>query len=93
MQDGRLEDEAPGQEYYSIGLTLGNFFTVMRISMGDLELISSVEFMSEAEQTVFWIILMIIIIVNCIIFLNFIVAQAGSTYNTVSEQIESFIWQ
>jgi hypothetical protein len=65
----------------------------MRISMGDFELIAAFEYMTESEQVVLWLILLIIILVNCIIFLNFIVAQAGSTYNKVSSELEGFIWQ
>lgn len=33
------------------------------------------------EIYIFWIILILVILVNCIIFMNFIVAEAGNTYN------------
>lgn len=36
---------------------------------------------------------MIMIIISCIVFLNFIVAEAGNTYNEVSEQLENVIQQ
>lgn len=39
----------------------------------------------------FWVIWYICVIVNCIIFLNFIVAEAGNTYNEISEDLSSII--
>lgn len=59
--------------------------------MGDFEVIGAVEFLSPIEQLMFWVVLIACIFVNCIIFLNFIIAQAGSTYNGVSSEMESFI--
>lgn len=55
------------------------------MSMGDTSVIASVEYLTDGEQIMFWTVLMVVIVVNNIIFLNFIVAQAGSTYNNVSE--------
>ena len=67
--------------------------------LGDLEILGAVEYIADASQTdkseiyVFYIILILIILVNCIVFMNFIVAEAGNTYNEVSEQLDNVIQQ
>lgn len=38
-----------------------------------------------------WIVWLLAVVVNCIVFMNFIVAQASATYANVSEQLENFI--
>lgn len=92
-----LLSDAPNYEYYKIGLLLGNFFTVMRMSMGDFAIIASVEYIDDNLQTskyevqVFWLVLILIVVVNCVIFMNFMVAEASNTYNTVSENLECVI--
>lgn len=86
-----MRNDAPGLEYAKIGLFFGNFMSVMRISMGDFALMEAVEYLSPIENYLFWLIWILCVIVNCIIFLNFIVAEAGNSYNNVSEELENFI--
>jgi hypothetical protein len=86
-----LNPSAPGYEYRKIGLLLGNFITIMRISMGDFAVIAAVEYLHEIENMMFWIIWTLAVIIQCIIFMNFIVAEAGNSYNEVSEQLENVI--
>lgn len=87
--------DAPNFEYYNIGMLFGNFLNVMRISMGDTAIIAAVEYIDDDLQTsqndtfLFWGILLGIIIVNCVVFMNFIVAEAANTYNAVNENLES----
>lgn len=91
--DYELSEEAPGQEYKKIGLFFGNIFTAVRVSMGDFPIIDSAEWLSPAENIMFWCIWLMTTVVTAIIFLNFIVAEAGNSYNEVSEQLENFIQQ
>ena len=88
-----LADGAPGAEYLKIGLFFGNFLSIIRISMGDFAIISAAEFLTPVENYLFWLIWLLCVTVNCIIFLNFIVAEAGNSYNEVSEDLENFIQQ
>ena len=67
---------------------MGNFISVMRISLGDQSIIKGVEYLTKEENILFWIIWVLAVIVNCIVFLNFIVAEASNTYNNVSAQLE-----
>jgi hypothetical protein len=87
-----LSDEAPGYEYEMIGMLAGNFIQCVRLSMGDGAIIGAAEFLdTPTEGIMFWLIWLLNVIIQCIIFMNFIVAEAGNTYNTVSEQLECFI--
>lgn len=90
-ENGELKDFPPGYEYYQIGYLVGNFFNVMRLSMGDTSVLGGMEYMTPGEQIMLWIVLLLAIAVNCIVFMNFIVAQASATYANVSEQLENYI--
>jgi len=87
-----LSPDAPGYEYLQVGMFFGNLFNIMRISMGDFPIIEIVEYTnSDIENYTFWFIWLITCIMTCIIFLNFIVAEAGNSYNEVSEQLENIV--
>ena len=86
-----LDEEAPGIEYEKIGLFLGNIFQTVRISMGDFAVIAAADYLTQEENILFWIIWLITVIVTCIVFLNFIVAEASASYAEVSDQLENYI--
>jgi hypothetical protein len=72
-------------EYTELGYLSGNFITMMRLSMGDFVLIGSIEGKTPGEQICLWVVWLLSVLVNCIVFMNFIVAQASATYSAVSE--------
>ena len=84
---------SPGIEYEKVGLLMGNIFSVMRLSMGDFGCITAADYLKPFENYVFWMIFLLNAVITCIIFLNFIVAEAGNTYNIVSEEIDNYIQQ
>ena len=86
-----LDPSAPGIEYIKIGLFFGNIFQVVRISMGDFAVIAAADYLPEAENYLFWVIWLITVVLTCIIFLNFIVAEASASYTEVAEQLENYI--
>lgn len=86
-----LSSEAPGFEYAKIGKFVGNFIDIMRISMGDFGVIGAVQYLEIQETILFWIVWFLAVFVNCIIFLNFIVAEAGNSYNEVQENLTNII--
>jgi hypothetical protein len=80
-----LSMSAPGIEYNKIGLSLGNFLATVRISMGDFAIIGAAQYLDHPENMLFWSIFVMAVVIQCIIFMNFIVAEAGATYSKVSE--------
>ena len=65
----------------------------MRISMGDMAVIAPSEYLTQGENYIFWVVWICCVLIQCIVFMNFIVAEAGNTYNEVSEQLQQVIQQ
>lgn len=83
-------DGYPGAEYENVGLYLGNILTVLRMSMGDFGF-DSAYLLSSTENIIFWFVWAIIVVVTCIIFLNFIIAEASASYEKVANDLQAFI--
>lgn len=81
----QLDGEAPYIEYYQVGLMIGHFFSVIRISLGDFALVGSSMYLGDAENIIFWSMWFLNLIVCNIVFLNFIVAEASASYSEVAE--------
>lgn len=91
--DGKIIPKAPfpGVEYVHVGLAIGNFFDVFRISLGDYASLETAVFLSVEDNFLYWIMWLLIVVIGCIIFLNFIIAEASHSYEVVSERLEEFI--
>ena len=82
----------PGEEYKNIGLFLGSFLNVMRTSIGGSKF-DAASYLSESENLLFWFIWLCIIVMTKIIMLNFVVAEACSSYNKIRANLEAQICQ
>jgi len=80
----------PGIEYEVVGLFVGNIISTLRMSLGDFGFDAAIE-LDQAENYVYWIMWVLIILITCIIFLNFIIAEASASYEKVSEFLELYI--
>jgi len=80
-----------GVEYHHIGLNVGNFFDSFRISLGDYASIGTAYYLSPEENILYWICWLLIVIVGCIVFLNFVIAEACHSYEVVAERLDEFI--
>lgn len=45
----------------------------------------------SAENYIYWVVWTIILLITCIIFLNFIIAEASASYEKVSEFLQLYI--
>jgi hypothetical protein len=80
---------AAAKEYKALGLHIGEFMWTLRLSLGDGSAIEAAKKLeTPAEHRVFWIMWLIVTIVTCVIFLNFIVAEASASYVKVTETLE-----
>ena len=70
---------------------MGNFFETIRMSTGDFSIIDSAKYLGRYESYTFWILFVLTVIIGCVIFLNFIVAEASGSYNEVSEFLDETI--
>ena len=82
--------EFPGEEYKYTGLLVGNFLYTLRASLGDFDFASST-LLEKPENIIFWIVWYTVVVVTCIIFLNFIIAEASNSYTNVSESLQAYI--
>lgn len=60
------------------------------MSIGDFDF-DGANYLSKEENILYWFIWLIVVIVTCIIFLNFIIAEASASYEKVKENLESMI--
>jgi hypothetical protein len=83
-------DEYPGSEYANVGLFVGNLLSTLRMSMGDFGFDAAI-LLDPAENIIYWFVWLLIVIITCIIFLNFIIAEASASYEKVSEELDAYI--
>ena len=84
------EGEYSGIEYKAIGRFWGNLITIVRMSVGDNDF-DSISEMKKENALMFWLVWVLILYIMCIIFLNFIIAEASASYENVSNDIDNFL--
>lgn len=60
------------------------------MSLGDFGFDAAVE-LEQAENIMYWVVWLLIILITCIVFLNFIIAEASASYEKVTEFLPLFI--
>lgn len=83
-------EEYPGIEYKVVGLFIGNIIQTLRMSLGDFGFDAAME-LAPQENYIYWVVWSLILLVTCIIFLNFIIAEASASYEKVSEFLQLYI--
>tara|TARA_B110000285_G_C15045727_1_gene574196 strand:- start:288 stop:488 length:201 start_codon:yes stop_codon:yes gene_type:complete len=58
--------------------------------MGDFGFDSAI-LLDPAENVIYWFTWLLIVLITCIIFLNFIIAEASASYEKVSADLDAFI--
>lgn len=82
----------PNSEYRHITLVVGHMIDIIKVSVGDFGIISKSMYTVDIQTNyLFWICWFVIALIACIIFLNFIIAEASASYEKVSSQIEETI--
>lgn len=72
--------EYPGAAYKYIGMFVGTFITTIRTSMADFEIIKLSPYLEVWQNVIFWVLWLLVVIINTMIFLNFIIAEASASY-------------
>lgn len=78
-------------EYKYIGMFVGQIVSTLRLSMGDFQAIEPSIFLDKKENYIFWVLWLLVVVVTCIIFLNFIIAEASASYSKVVENLNAMI--
>ena len=85
-QEMQANYDYPGVEYLYLGRFIGNIITIIRMSIGDNNFDGTI-YLESSTNIVFWIVWILTLYVTCIIFLNFIIAEACESYQRVSQNI------
>lgn len=82
----------PGIEYQHLPRWLKPIFAVVRIALGDFDYAESVD-LPAFENLLYWATWLILVVLTCIIFLNFIIAEVGASYGAVKCKVGGLIEQ
>lgn len=58
--------------------------------MGDYAIIPAANYLDQSNNYLFWIMFALILFLTNIIFLNFVIAEAGNSYNVVAESLTQY---
>ena len=61
------------------------------MSLGDYSSVSASIYLSDTDNYLFWILWFLVVLIGCIIFLNFVIAEACHSYEVVVENLEQYI--
>ena len=81
----------PMYEYSHIGLFLGYIISTFRMSLGDFDFEASMR-LTPWENYMFWFYWFLTVLVSCIIFLNFLIAEVSSSYEKVMETVDAQVF-
>jgi hypothetical protein len=90
-EDPNLVFGEPYEEFKHLNLFAGNFLMVFRASMGDFSMIATSLYLKESDNHLFWMQFFFILVLTNIIFLNFVIAEAGSSYSNVQGKLVQYI--
>ena len=80
----------PNQEYKDVPKFMRNIFLILRYSFGDFEF-ASVKNLDPFESNFFWVTWTFIVLLTCIVFLNFIIAEVSQSYLKVVNHVNELI--
>jgi hypothetical protein len=81
-----LTIKGPDLEYVKMTKFIARMVAVLRISIGDFGFDSTL-YMSQVDNALYWIMFIIICLITCIIFLNFIIAEVSASYEKVKDTL------
>lgn len=79
-------NEYPGFEYKHITLFAANVLRIIRFSLSDFDF-GAINHLNRFESTCFWATWIVIILMTCIVVLNFIIAEVSSSYSKVKQNV------
>jgi len=73
-----------------MNILIGNFLNTLRISLGDFDFEASI-LLSKEKNWLFWYVWFISVLFTCLIFLNYVIAEASACYNEVKDKLGAYI--
>ena len=91
-EDWKEPENFPNEEYDHIGLFWGYIFSTFRQSLGDFDFEAST-YLTAAENYLYWIVWALVTYATCIVFLNFIIAEASASYESVKCRLSAMVYK
>ena len=85
-QGDDFDGDIPNEEYSHIGLFMGYIFSTLRMAIGDFDF-GAANLLTVEENWLYWITWLMVVVITCIIFLNFIIAEASASYQKVKDDL------
>jgi hypothetical protein len=89
---GDINSSGPGVEYQYLPVWIKQILSVLRMSLGDFDFAEST-LVSPVQNYLFWMTWLILVIITCIVFMNFIIAEVSSSYTNVQKSVMGHIQQ
>ena len=80
----------PYIEYKFLPYFFSNIISITRISLADFDF-EAPTLLDPALNPLFWVVWYLITMMTCVVFLNFIIAEVGASYNAVKNEIDGMI--
>lgn len=84
--DPDFDDDIPNEEYEDVGQFFGFLFSTLRTAIGDFDFSASY-YLTFNENVLYFFTWLQVVVITCIIFLNFIIAEASASYENVKEHL------
>ena len=88
MQEIGTEDGRPNHEYHSLPKFMVQFFTVIRFTLANFYFEHAIH-LDSFENTIFWFVWLVVVLMTCIVFLNFIIAEVSASYTNTMESLHT----
>ena len=79
----------PGSEYKHVHPMLAHFLVVFRAALGDYSIVAAAQWASTSDAILFWLVWLVVVVYCCIMFLNFVIAEACSSYEHVAQHLDA----
>lgn len=74
--------QSPIKEYFMLHKLLLRIFHILRLSLGDFNFEAMI-YLDEFDNHLYWSLYFLALFLTCIIFMNFIIAEVGASYNEI----------
>jgi hypothetical protein len=82
----------PQVEYSNLGNFFPSFINSMQIAVGNFDF-TQLDKLTGGESRAYWVLWVIVFLMGCLIFLNFIIAEVSDSYAKVKEDMESLVYK
>ena len=80
--------DLPNKEYKVVGIEIASFLSVLRISLGDFDF-HPTQYLTHNEAYLYCVVWIFAVGMTSIIFLNFVIAEASNSYQSVVDRLKA----